>query len=86
MVSAVVRREREREKEERGKNRRGEGEREDGREGGGETVFSPSKIQGMIGGDGMEEPLATTKLFIRVIPIPYIKGNSVLKACWANMP
>ena len=29
------------------------------------------------------EPVATTKLW--AIPIPHIKGNSVLKAYWADM-
>ena len=29
------------------------------------------------------EPVATTKLWI--IPIAHIKGNSILKACWADI-
>ena len=46
------------------------------------TVFSPSKIQGIM---ILVEPVATSKLNMDP-PHSYIKGNPVLKACWANMP
>ena len=47
-------------------------------------MFSPNKIQG-IWQEGMlwVEPVATSKLLD--CPHPYIKGNSQLKASWADM-
>ena len=43
--------------------------------------FSPSRIQGMIRGHGVGGACSHIKAFGS-----HIKGNSVLKACWADMP
>ena len=48
------------------------------------TVFSPGKIQGMIGGHGMGGACSHIKDF--ELSHSHIKGNSVLKACSADMP
>jgi hypothetical protein len=45
------------------------------------AVFSPSKILGTTGGMVWVEPVATSKL------LGYLhKENSILKACWPDMP
>ena len=44
-------------------------------------VFSPGKIQGMIGGHGVGGVCS----HIKALGYP-IKENSVLKSCWADMP
>ena len=48
------------------------------------AVFSPSKVQGMIGGHGVGGAYSHIKGF--GLSHSHIKGNSVLKACWADMP
>ena len=48
------------------------------------SVFSPSKVQGTIGECGVGGACSHIKAFW--LSHFHIKGNSVLKACWADMP
>ena len=47
-------------------------------------MFSASKVQGMMGGCGWDGAYGHIKEL--GFPHSHIKGNSVLKACWANIP
>ena len=49
------------------------------------SVFSPRKIQGMIGVHGVGGACSYNKAF-GLSSILHIKENSVLKTCWADMP
>ena len=49
------------------------------------AVFSPSKIQSMIGGHYLGRVYDHIKAF-RLTHHSHIKETSVVKACWASMP
>ena len=48
------------------------------------SLLFPSKIQGMMGGHGLGRACDHIKALES--PNPHIKGNYVLKVCWADMP
>ena len=50
------------------------------------AVFFPSKIQGMIRGHGIGGASESSHIKAFEVSHSHIKGNFVLKACWADMP